>query len=332
MLAKWKVWWLPVLVWIGGSGIAHAGQANPFVQLVQQKRFQEAGRAIDARLARHADDPAALAARAELMVARAAPGTLAQAHETAQRCVRANPDSSLCAEALGIVLAAQARAGGLLGKVRHARAIRDAFERAILLDPMNYRARVALLRLYLATPFFLGGSETRARELASEALLTNPDLTRLLRALCALDEGKLDDAEQYLLAADLGAYPLVRDSQRELLLTLASAHLDAGRLARSARLFGELARRLPDSEHGPYGLALVARAQGRLADATRHLERAVALAPRPYIFKTLGELYEARRDRPRAIAAYQAALTGMPPLERRELRQVTAHLAQLREP
>lgn len=332
MLAKWKGRWGPVLVWLSWSAVAHAAEANPFVQLVHAKRYEEAGRAIDARLARYPDDPVALAARVDLIVAREASDQLAHARAAAERCVRAHPDHSLCAESLGIALAEQARTGGILGKLRHARAIRNAFERAILLDPTNYRARVALLRFYLATPFFLGGSQARARELASEARLTSPDLTRLLRALCALDEGRLDDAEAYILGADLRDYVLVRDSQRELLLKLASAHLDAGRLAHSARLFGELARRLPESEHGPYGLALVARAQGRLAEATRYLEQAVALAPRPYIHKALGELYEARHDRSRAIAAYRAALTGVPPLERRELREVAAHLAQLREP
>jgi tetratricopeptide (TPR) repeat protein len=66
-----------------------------------------------------------------------------------------------------------------------------------------------------------------------------------------------------------------------------------------------------------------------LAEAALQLERAAAIAPRPYIYKTLGEVYEARRDRPRAIAAYQAALAGVPPLARREQKQVTAQLAQL---
>jgi len=196
---------------------------------------------------------------------------------------------------------------------------------------MNYRARVALVRFYLATPFFLGGSESRARELATEARRTEPDLERLIRALCALNDKKLDEAEQYILAADLTRYALVRDSQHDVLLTLASAHLHAGRHDSSSRLFGELDRRVPSSEHGAYGLALVARAQGRWADAVTLLEKAALIEPRPYIYRTLGEVHEARRDRPRAVEAYQAALSGTPPLTWREQRRVTAHLAQLQQ-
>lgn len=330
MLAKKLAWWLPVLlvgVWCDG---VHAVQAETAARLVHEKRFEQARRMIEARLARNATDPTALAASVDLRIARGGPDDLPQARAEAERCVRAHADSSQCAEALGNALGAQSQAGGVLAFVRNAHATRDALERALRLDPVNYRARVSLMRFYLETPFFLGGSQVRARELATEARFTDPDLTRLMRAMTAFEDGRLDEAEQHILAADLRQYELVQDCQRVLLLTLASAHLDARRFAQSSRLFEELGRRLPSSELGPYGLALVARAQGRLADAALALEKAAAIAPKPYVYKTLGEVHEARHDRPRAIAAYQAALTGVPPLARGDQAQVTAHLAQLR--
>jgi len=329
MLAKGLAWRMPVLLlgaWCGG---VDAVPTEPIARLVHEKRHGEASRAIEARLARSATDPAALAALVDLRIAQGGPDDLPLARAAAGRCVAAHPDSSQCAEALGNALMAQSNAGGVLGLVRNARATRDAFERALRIDPLNYRARLTLMRFYLGTPFFLGGSEVRARELATETRRTDPDLTRLMRAMCAFDEGKLDDAEEHILAADLREYELVQGSQRELLLTLATAHLDAGRHAQSSRLFREMSRRLPSSEHGPYGLAQVARAQGRLLEAAAQLEKAAAIAPRPYIYKTLGEVHEARHDWPRAIAAYQAALAGVPPLGRREQAQVTAHLTQL---
>lgn len=332
MLAKAWAWWRPIVLMalaIALSGRAQAGQDDPLARLVHQKRYAEAKRAIGQQLAHNPSDAAALAASVDLVLAHGQQHHVQEAHTLAQRCVRANPADSLCAEALAKSLAAQARANGFLGLVRNARPIRDAYERAIRLDPNNYRARVALLRFYLATPFFLGGSEDRARELASEAQRTDPDLTRLMRALCALDEGKLRDAEQYLLAADLAEYQLLQDTQRDLLLKLASAHLDAGRHAEGARLFVELSRRVSYSEHGQYGLALVARMQGRLAEAAAHLERAALIGPRPYVYKTLAEVAEARGDRQRAIAAYQAALTGRPPLDAREQEEARARLASL---
>ncbi|WP_312519014.1 tetratricopeptide repeat protein [Massilia sp.] len=322
---------LVVLVAALSGGPAQAGQADSVAQMVHLKRYVEADRAIVERLAGNANDAAALAGGVDLALARAQDGHLQEARTLAARCVRANPNASPCAEALGNALAAQARAGGVFGLVRHARSIRDSYERALELDPKNYRARVALLRFYLGTPFFLGGSESRARELASEAQRTDPDLTRLMRALYALEEGRPADAEQYILAADLSEYELVQDSQRELLQELAGAHLDAGRYPESARLYQELGRRVPSSEAGPYGLALVARAQGKLTEAAAQLERAALVAPKPYVYKTLGEVAEARRDKRRAISAYRAALTGHPPLDPREQEEAKARLASLKQ-
>lgn len=317
---------LTLCVWSSG---AQAVQSDLLAQLVQQKRYMEVSRIIDTRLARDAADPAALAASVDIHLVRDRPGDLALAHALAERCVVANPVSSLCAEALGHVLTAQKRAGGLVATVGNARLIRNTLERAIRFDPMNYRARVALVRFYLSTPFFLGGSESRARELATEARRTEPDLTRLIRALCALGEKKFDEAGQTILAADLARHPLVRDSQRDVLVALANERLEARDYAASMRLFGELMRRVPSSEQGPYGLALVAQAQGRLADAVGYLEQAAAIEPRPAIYRALGEVHEARQDGPRAVQAYQAALSGLPPLTWREQRQVAAQLTHL---
>lgn len=336
MLAKVWAWWTPraalapLILGMVLTGHARAGQADLLQQQMQLKRYVDANRTIAERLAANPGDASALAGSVDLVLARGDVHHVQEARVLAGRCVRANPNDSLCAEALGNALRAQAQGGGWLGLARHARPIRDAFERAIQLDPKNYRARVTLLRFYLDTPFMLGGSESRARELASEAQRLDPDLTRLMRGLCALEEGKPEDAEQYILAADLSEYELVQDSQRDLLLTLANAHLDAGRTNDSARLFTELTRRVPTSEHGPYGLAQLARAQGRLGEAQAHLERAALIAPRPYVYKALAEVAEARRDNQRAISAWRAALTGHPPLDAREQEEAKARLASLK--
>lgn len=329
MLGKMTVAVMPVLLWIVCAADAHAVQSGPFRLMIQQQRYAEAGRAIDAGLARNPADANALAGRVDLLLARGPKDNWPEAKTLATRCIKANPGSSVCFEALGHALAAQAKQGNFIAVMRTARATRDAYERALRLDPSNYRARVALLHFYLDTPFFLGGSQERARELGSEAQRTDPHLTRLMRALCALEEGKLADAEQVIMAADLIDYPLVQDSQRDLLLTLANAYFEAGRMDDSARLFEELGRRVPGSELGAVGLALVARAQGRLDEAAMQLARAVTIAPRPQVYKLLGEVHAQRQDRARAIAAYRAALAARPALEGRAQREVSEQLASL---
>ncbi|MEH6437366.1 tetratricopeptide repeat protein [Massilia sp. DD77] len=330
MLATIRPWCGAALIASGVLWDARAAPVHPITQLVQQKRFPDAARVIAERLAADPGDAPALAGMVDLVVAQDAAGRVPEAKAAAERCVAANPTSSTCAEALGRALEAQA-SGWMAASLGNTRAQRDAYERAVLLDPTNYRARVSLVRFYLRAPFFLGGSTIRARELALEVNRTDPDLTRLMLALCAHSEERPQDAEEYVLAADLGKYELVTRVHRDLLSRLAEAHLDAQRFADSARLYAELHRRIPSSESGSYGLAQVARARDKLADAAFYLERAVAIGPKPYVFASLAEVYQAQNDNPRAIAAYQSALGARPALERRRRQEIMARLAQLQQ-
>ena len=330
MLAKFRPWWAAALFACGPLWEACAAPVHPIAQLVQQKRFADASRAIAERLADDPNDAQALAGTVDLVLAQDPAGRLPEAAAAADRCVAAHSGNSLCAEALGNVLEAQG-SSWMVAALGDTRAQREAFERAVLLDPTNYRARVSLLRFYLRAPFFLGGSTLRARELAMEVHRTDPDLTRLMLALCAQSEDRLADAEEYVLAANLAGYELVENVHRDLLADLAQAYLDAGRFANSSRVYAELQRRIPSSEAGSYGLALVSRAQGRLAEAASYLERAAVIAPKPYVYKTLGEVYQELHNHTRAIAAYQSALGARPAFGRREREQVTARLARLRD-
>jgi len=308
---------------------AHAHQ---FSHQIYLKQYADAERAVAAKLAGEPANPDALAARVDLILAQNQAARLGEARAAADRCVGANPASSICAEALGNVLGGQASAGGVTASLGNARAIRDAFQRAIELDPRNYRARVSLLRYYLKAPFFVGGSAAKARELAEETKATDPELARLMLALCAMNDGKKDEAQKLALSANLANYELVDSAQRDLIFNLADAQLDAKRYAEAAALFGELSRRLPNSEYGNYGLATVARAQGKPAEAIAYLERAAAIAPRGFVYQLMGDIHEQQQNRARAATAYQAALNAQPPLSPAQQSQVSAKLAQLKQP
>jgi tetratricopeptide (TPR) repeat protein len=318
---------------IAGTGLecrVAAAPMHPIAQLVHQKRYPEAAKAIAERLAADPKDANALSSSVDLALAQDPVGRLAEATSAAERCVAAHPDNSLCAEALGRVLSAPA-GNGIFGSLGNARALHETLERAVRFDPTNYRARLSLQRYYLDMPFFLGGSPSRALELAMEVQRSDPDLARLMLALGAIKEDRHADAEQFILAASLAQYPLAEKVHRDLLFKLGAAHLDARRYADSARLFAELARRVPTCEHGQYGLGLVSRAQGRLAEAAGYLEKAAAIVPRPYVYKTLGEVHQAQNNTARAIAAYQAALAGRPALDVRQQAEVSSRLAELQQ-
>lgn len=319
-----------VVLLMAGAGLEFEAQAapwHPIAQLVHQKRYAEAAKAIAERLAADPQDATALSSSVDLALAQEPAGRLEEARSNAERCAVAHPDNSLCAEALGRVLAATG--SGMFGSLGSKRAMHDAFERAVRFDPTNYRARLALQRYYLDSPFFFGGSAGRALELALEVQRTDPHLARLMLALSALRDKRYADAEQFILAADLSHYPLAEEPHRDLLFKLGTVHLDARRYANSARLFAELARRVPACEHGQYGLGLVARAQGRLAESATYLERAASVVPRAYVYKTLAEVHQALGNPARAITAYQAALSTRPALDLRQQAEISARLAEL---
>lgn len=332
MRAKIRSTWFAALL-IAGTGLeceVQAAPMHPIAQLVHHKRYADAAKAIAERLAADPHDAAALSSSVDLALAQDPNGRLAEARSAAERCVAANPDSSLCAESLGRVLNVEA-ASGMFSSFGNARALRDTLERALRFDPTNYRARLSLQRYYLDMPFFLGGNPSRALELAMEVQRSDPDLARLMLALCAINEGRNPDAEQFVLAADLGQYPLAEKVHRDLLFKLGTAHLEAKRYANSARVFAELGRRVPTCEHGQYGLGLVSRAQGRLAEAANHFEKAAAIVPRAYVYKALGEAHQGQNNTARAIAAYQAALAARPALDLRQQAEVSARLAELQQ-
>jgi tetratricopeptide (TPR) repeat protein len=188
---------------------------------------------------------------------------------------------------------------------------------------------VSLLRFYLKAPFFLGGSSAKARALAHETESIDPDVARLLSALIAFDDGQNNEAQKLVLSADLTAYEMIEGAQRDLLFQLAQSHLDAKRYQESSRLFNELNKRFSNSEYGHYGLALVAQKQGQTGDMISHLEKALVVTPKVYVYKLLGETYQAANNAQKAIAAYQSALALNPGPPQSQREQIESNIVSL---
>jgi tetratricopeptide (TPR) repeat protein len=67
---------------------------------------------------------------------------------------------------LGVAYGQQAMKANILKQAMLARKTKDAFERAVQLDPKNVDARLALIDYYLIAPGVLGGSVEKAKEQA----------------------------------------------------------------------------------------------------------------------------------------------------------------------
>lgn len=314
----------------GAICFAGTACAHTFTGMIDDKRYVEAELAIHARLATDPRSGDALAGAVDLILAQGqGEQRLDDADRLAQQCVLANPRHSECREAKANVLAAKLSKGGMLDAMLGSRKVRDTYLDAIRLDPRNYRARVSLLRFYLATPFIMGGSNSQARELANDTGRTNPDVSILMQAICDAEDGKLFKAEGLALSVNLAGAETVLPRQRELLFSIATQYNRERRFGDSVRVATELRNRFPMSELGYYALGMAAQSQGRHADALALFDSALAMAPRATIYYRAGLSMLARNDKNGAGMAFEKALNAKPGLGKQQYSEVVERLEEL---
>lgn len=262
-------------------------------------RHAELERAALARLAQQPGDAQAAAALAVTAGEFGDARRLQQALDAANACIASQPEAAPCHFARGSVLGVQAVQGGGLTAVRLAGEVRSALAKALELDPQLFEARHGLVQFYLAVPSIAGGSVDKARELAAGALPRQPEQAKLLRAMVALREDRLADAERELNAVQPGDDTGLRNDARELRAQLGNAHFRAKRFAQARAVFEALQREVPRHAVPVYGLGRVAHDEGRFEDAVRLFERARTLdgAARLPIDHRLGQSLIAKGDK-----------------------------------
>jgi tetratricopeptide (TPR) repeat protein len=117
-----------------------------------------------------------------------------------------------CHYALGVVLGVQAMNEGMIKAARSAGAVKEALLAAHEIEPDWYVARSALMEFYLMAPGMMGGSKSKATELAKAA--PKPEHARLLQARVQIDDKKLEEALQAMTGLPSGAdFALLSDAR-----------------------------------------------------------------------------------------------------------------------
>ncbi len=98
-------------------------------------------------------------------------------------------------EALGQALGLKAQHSGMVKALRLLPKVRQAFEKALELDPQSVGAREGLFMFYLFSPGVAGGNEKKALELLEELSRMNPARAHLARAMAQLKKKAVDEAE-----------------------------------------------------------------------------------------------------------------------------------------
>ncbi|MFT3687367.1 MAG: tetratricopeptide repeat protein [Phycisphaerales bacterium] len=117
----------------------------------------------------------------------------------------------------GGALGMKAQKGGKWVAIRLIGDIREALEKAIVLDPNHIEARWALIEYYLQLPGFIGGSEKKAQKYSNELLKISPVDGYLSKA--HIDEyfKRYQSAEkQYIKAIEVGGSKLTYERLAKL--------------------------------------------------------------------------------------------------------------------
>jgi tetratricopeptide (TPR) repeat protein len=194
----------------------------------------------------------------------------------AQACIEKQPRAAACQYSLGVVLGVQAMNEGMLKAARSVGTVRDALAAANEFEPEWYPARSALMEFYIQAPGMMGGSKSKAEELARTA--PKGDQAKLLQARVAmLEDSKSEAALQALVAFPKNAaFELVSDA-RSWAVQTGLAMVNAGQSAKAAPLLERLV-----SDHALYAgpAYALARAKGELGahdEAAKLYEKAASL-------------------------------------------------------
>ncbi len=205
-------------------------------------------------------DPAALALLGKAYYGE---GRFKEASEVLERAVKAEPTNAHYWNWLGKAYGRRAETSSFLTAPRFASRCREAFEKAVELDPANVGALSDLFSYYLGAPGFFGGGLEKAAALAER--IRPLDEAEYQWALAELAKKRKDfaSAERHLRrAAELAPRQIGR------LLDVARFLARQGRSAESDALFAEARRRAPED---PEVLYQQARA---FIEANRNLEEA----------------------------------------------------------
>jgi hypothetical protein len=251
---------LAVWAWLSGASVAAGDVA--FEALRRDGRSADIGPLARERLARDPRDDVALWYLAS--VSSGKPEGRAAVIPMAERCVAERPRSAWCHSALGRLYGMEAMSRGMVGGMRYAGRIKDAFEEAVRLAPADHEMRSDLVSYYLAAPAIVGGGSRKAMTTAEAFAKVDPWRGAVMISRVLAYEGKFEAAEARLR-------PLVPpDAERRELLALgylriAGAHRRAGDVPKALAMIDK---------------TLAIAPTGDVADSARR-QRDALLKPKP---------------------------------------------------
>lgn len=307
-----------------------AAAAGDYSALLKAKKFAEVEKMAGARLTQEPANAEAAVAKAEAILANGGEARIEEAIKLAEQCIAGNPSTAMCHLTLGKALGSKAMAGGMMSAIGYAGKIRDAFKKAVELDPKNMDARFSLLQFYTMAPGFMGGGPAKADALLAQTTALNPEAGKLMVAMIDVVQGRLGKAEAAAVTAHPGADEELQDRHESLYGSIAAMHASDKKYTEAERVLRDGLKRFPDSDSFPYMIARMQQEQGKHREALTTFELAMAKNPRAGVQYRIGQSLQALGEKPRAIAAFEKALAFKPALSKKQHADAEDQLKNLR--
>jgi tetratricopeptide (TPR) repeat protein len=245
-----------------------------------------------------------------------------------EACVAATPKAGRCHHAYGILFGAKVMGDGMMGAMRHAGKIRDAFQKAVELDPKDADARRSLNQYYSMAPAIAGGGVAKAFANADDFAKVDPYRGALLRVEIHAREDEIDKAE-----ALLQRLPAAPDADAKLAEANAMAAL-GWRLVekdppRALNWFDRALKIDANSTALLFGRGRALLQQKQYDAALAVFEGVRQRDPKYPVEFRMGASYEGKGDKANAIAQYEAFVK-RETVSERQRKQAQERIAALR--
>ena len=321
---------ISLCVALATATLACAAHAHEYDALLKAKKYDEVDRATQTALASNPTQLDALLGRIDLMLTQGQDKQIDEAVKLAEQCVQAHPQNADCHEAVGNAYGSKAIRAGVMSAMGYLGKIREAFKKAIELDPKNTDARFSLLQYYQQVPGIMGGGTGNAKELVAQTQRVNPEAARLMQGSLDLADKETAKVEAAVLAP-LGAdYKSLEKNQRGLMLNLGFHYAQEKKYAEALRVFSEIQKRFPDNETAVFGTGRALQEQGKHAEAIAQFDKALGMKPNAPMHYRMGQSWQALNDKPKAIASYERALSFKPALGKKQLEDAQEQLKNLK--
>jgi len=305
---------LAVLALPPAAALAAGGAASPGIQALEARRFEEA-RAFFEPLARKNPKDA----EAAFYLGRAWLGLrkTGEATQWLEKATALAPGRSDYFDWLGKAYGLAAVQASVFAKPGLAGKTREAWEKAVALDPNNLDARADLMQYDLQAPGFLGGGVDKAREQAAEIRKRDAVRGALAYGTIAFVQKDLAGGEKILQEA-LQKAP----AEPRLRLALGALYQSQEKWDAAFDNFEAMLKADPGSWDALYQIGKTAALSGqRLDRAEECLKRYLGHAPGPEsaplanAHLRLGAVYQKKGNKAAARAEYQTAVKLDPKLE-----------------